>query len=124
MRKSIIIVGLAVIVSILAACNDTSEYQNSRKILDSKKDNYYEIIDISQNSMEEGVQDCVAEVYGNNIYYSTDGQTLMLTDKEGENEKEICTLQSQEESIIDIYCVAEDDIFLMVQASGEMQMER
>lgn len=117
----LIIMGL--FCSILAACNDTSEYQNSRKILDSKKDNYYEIIDISQNSMEDGVQDCVAEVYGNNIYYSTDGQTLMLTDKEGENEKEICTLQSQEESIIDIYCAAEDDIFLMVQASGEMQME-
>lgn len=117
----LIIMGL--FCSILAACNDTSEYQNSRKILDSKKDNYYEIIDISQNSMEDGAQDCVAEVYGNNIYYSTDGQTLMLTDKEGENEKEICTLQSQEESIIDIYCAAEDDIFLMVQASGEMQME-
>ncbi len=117
----LIMIGL--FCSLLAACNNTSEYQNSRKILDSKKDNYYEIIDISQNSMEDGFQDCVAEVYGNNIYHSMDGHTLMRIDKEGENEKEIFTLQSQEESIIDIYCVAEDDIFLMVQILEEMHMK-
>ena len=122
-RTGFKLITMGLLCLLLAACDETSEYQNSRKILDSKKDNYYEIIDISQSSMEDGVQECVAEVDGNNIYHSTDGQILMQTDKEGENEKEIFALQSQEESIIDIYCAAENDIYLMVETSEEMHMK-
>lgn len=121
-KKYFELIILGIFCLFLTACDENSGYQNSRKMLDNKEDNYYKLIDISQDMIEDESQNFVVEVCGNNIYYSTNGKTVMLIDK-GENKKEIFTMQSKEGSIIDIFCTTENDIFLMVEVLKETHSE-
>lgn len=117
MYKSIFFKGILFFGMCLLLAGCTQEHTLKT---DLAKENAYSVEDVLRYSVEGG--ESLVEMVGENIIYTTSEQVLMIADRNGENAKELFTLQ-EGESIQALGCSCNQNILVITEKVEEEAVE-